>query len=89
LEKDVNGGLKTEVEKTYSRLQPSAQVDYNIITNKKLDDFYFQNVRLNVDVKKVKLQLVGSILIIIFFRKLKRRRILQEPGIITSFLINM
>ncbi len=57
LEKDVNGGLKTEVERQYARLQPSAQVDYNIITNSKLDDVYFKNVRLNVDVKKVKLQL--------------------------------
>jgi len=52
LEKDASLGKKTEIEKTYSRLMPSAQVDYNIITNNKLDDFYFQNARLNVDVKK-------------------------------------
>jgi len=53
LEKDASLGKKIEIQKNVARLLPSAQVDYNIITNNKLDDFYFQNVRLNVDVKKV------------------------------------
>ncbi len=35
------------------RLLPAAQVDYNILTNQKLEDFYFENVKLNVDAKKV------------------------------------
>ena len=53
LEKDLSIAPKNDQERTKMRLLPAAQVDYNIITNNKLDDFYFQNVRLNVDTKKV------------------------------------
>jgi len=52
LEKDLSIAPKNDQERTKMRLLPAAQVDYNIITNNKLDDFYFQNVRLNVDTKK-------------------------------------
>jgi len=44
---------RNEFQRTKMRLLPAAQVDYNIITNNKVDDFYFQNVRLNVETKKV------------------------------------
>jgi len=52
LEKDATIPPRNEHDKTKTRLLPAAQVDYNIITNQKLDDFHFQNVKLNVDNKK-------------------------------------
>jgi len=52
LEKDLTVPTKEDLVKTKTRLLPAAQVDYNIITNNKLDDFHFQNVKLNVDSKK-------------------------------------
>jgi len=52
LEKDATIPARNENDKAKTRLLPAAQVEYNIITNQKLDDFHFQNVKLNVDNKK-------------------------------------
>jgi hypothetical protein len=52
LDKDASVPSKGDPSATKTRLQPSCQVDYNIITNDKLDDVHFQNVRLNVGARK-------------------------------------
>lgn len=55
LNKDLNAPARDENDKPRTRLQPSCQVEYNIITNQKLDDVHFQNVRLNVGARKVRI----------------------------------
>jgi len=52
LDKDMSVPSKGDPSGPKTRLQPSCQVDYNIITNEKLDDVHFQNVRLNAGAKK-------------------------------------
>jgi len=52
LDKDLSAPSKGEPTGAKTRLQPSCQVDYNIITNTKLDDVHFQNVRLNAGARK-------------------------------------
>lgn len=52
LNKDLTAPARDENDKPRTRLQPSCQVEYNIITNQKLDDVHFQNVRLNVGARK-------------------------------------
>lgn len=53
-EPDGSVSPKQEAPKKKVRIVPVAQVDYNIITNDRLDDIYFQNVRYNGELKKVR-----------------------------------
>jgi hypothetical protein len=51
-----NGPIKNQDQSARGRILPAAQVDYNILTNEKLDELYFKNGHLNVNLKKVSIR---------------------------------
>ena len=51
---------KEEIEKVKYRIVPSAQVDYNIITNEKVDELYWKNTLQNVKKNQVYNEIISK-----------------------------